>query len=242
MSYKRWEYRKDNLLFVIRYARTSNKKIAPDKKTPIIQTYTFGVEQFNHINSGGTWKELPKYDSSNCGDCPYSGNQGHKAGKCYTHKFIQLKSFEKMLKSIVKKYEGNFDAIPEIPHTPSEELCGLAKNHFVRFGTYGEPVFLPYTFFEKLAVGSYTGYTHQWMKDEYQEYSKFLMASCHSEVERKIARSMNWRSFVAMTENNVEAVHCPASNEMGFVSNCSKCALCSGTMGKGKKDVKIFVH
>ena len=240
--YKRFEYRNNNLLFVVRVGKTQNRKIAPNPKTPIIQTYTLAKEQFECIVNGGTWKDLIKFDAANCGDCPYSGNQGHKAGKCYTHKFIQLKSLETMLKSIARKYGDNFDAIEFIPEQPTEEIIGYAENMFVRFGTYGEPAFWPKQWIEKMAVGSYTGYTHQWAKEQYQYLSNYLMASCHSELERKVANSMGWLAFVAMTENNVKAVHCPASEEMGFKSNCSACSLCSGTKGKGKKDVKIFVH
>jgi hypothetical protein len=33
-----------------------------------------------------------------------------------------------------------------------------------------------------------------------------------------------------------------ASKEMGFKTNCAKCGLCSGTEGKGKKDIKILEH
>jgi hypothetical protein len=38
------------------------------------------------------------------------------------------------------------------------------------------------------------------------------------------------------------AVGCPASKEGGYKSNCATCGLCSGLLGKGKKDVKIIVH
>ena len=54
-----------------------------------------------------------------------------------------------------------------------------------------------------------------------------------------------WRSFQAITSGQHSqsiAVGCPASKEGGYKSNCATCGLCSGLLGKGKKDVKILVH
>ena len=49
-------------------------------------------------------------------------------------------------------------------------------------------------------------------------------------------------SFIATTIGTEKAVSCPASKEMDYKSNCAKCGLCSGLLGKGTKDVKILQH
>jgi hypothetical protein len=40
-----------------------------------------------------------------------------------------------------------------------------------------------------------TGYTHQWNKPEYKDYSKFLMASTHNVFEANIAKDYGFRTF-----------------------------------------------
>jgi hypothetical protein len=68
------------------------------------------------------------------------------------------------------------------------------------------------------------------------------MASVHSAMEEEIASLIGYRSFVVASETQSQFISCPASEEMGFKSNCSKCGLCSGTKGKGKKSVTILEH
>ena len=68
------------------------------------------------------------------------------------------------------------------------------------------------------------------------------MASTHNQEEANAAREIDYRSFIATKDGSEDAVGCPASSEMGFKSNCAKCGLCSGTEGKGKKDIKILEH
>ena len=68
------------------------------------------------------------------------------------------------------------------------------------------------------------------------------MASTHNQEETDEAKKLDYRSFIATLSGEETAVGCPASKEMGYVSNCAKCGLCSGTEGKGSKDVKILMH
>ena len=68
------------------------------------------------------------------------------------------------------------------------------------------------------------------------------MASVHNQAEADEARDKAYRSFIASQDNSEKAVSCPASKEAGFKSNCAKCGLCSGVLGKGKKDIKILQH
>ena len=85
-------------VFVIRKGKTSNDKISDGSE--LIQTYTFSVEQWllASTSKGFGMKKFFSLDSSNCLDCPFSGNQGK--GGCYTHKFQQYVGFISMLRSI----------------------------------------------------------------------------------------------------------------------------------------------
>ena len=49
----------------------------------------------------------------------------------------------------------------------------------VRFGAYGDPVYIPYPIVKAIAsvASNYTGYTHQWARPMYRAYSQFFMAS-----------------------------------------------------------------
>ena len=87
---------------------------------------------------------------------------------------------------------------------------------------------------------NWTGYTHQWEKGWAQEYRDYFMASRHMADD-----AIGWRSFQAIDNDQHQhsnAVGCPASKEGGYKSNCATCGLCSGLLGKGKKDVKILIH
>jgi hypothetical protein len=230
---------------VFRLGKTTNKKIAlPTDK--VLQTYTFSVDQFNYIKekleSGvkPVFKEFFSLDSKNCFDCPFSMNQGK--GGCYTHKVMQYSGFVSMLKSVVNEF-GSLDSIPSFNEEIENKLVKMATGNYVRFGTYGEPSMHPIGLVDVMAsvASSWTGYTHQYFRKP--EYAKFFMASVHNAMQAKTAAErFKYRSFIAAKDNVQGAVKCPASKEAGFVSNCAKCGLCSGTSGKGKKDVVILEH
>lgn len=221
-------------LFVIRKGKTSNDKISDGSE--LVQTYTFSMEQYNLATTqkGFGMKSFFALDGSNCLDCPFSGNQGE--GGCYTHKFNQYVGFLSMLRSIkaedlTRMTMGKIEAIHE-----------MSTDSYVRFGTYGEPSLIPIKLVERMTqlASSWTGYTHQWAKEWAKPYSDFYMASRHETFSAD-----GWRSFLAITPDQAKesnGVSCPASKEGGYKSNCATCGLCSGTSGKGKKDVKINLH
>jgi hypothetical protein len=69
------------------------------------------------------------------------------------------------------------------------------------------------------------------------------MASVHNEAQALFASKQGWKSFIATKEALAKPfVNCPASEEAGFKSTCSKCGLCSGNEGKGQKSVWILQH
>ena len=225
----------DNI-FIVSKSKTSNKKITDGSK--IVQTYTFSLKQWTLANTskGFKMKEFFALDGSNCLDCPFSVGNGN--GGCYTHKFTQYIGFLKMLRSIPS------EALTPLDKAKYTTILDMSHNTYIRFGTYGEPSLLPIALVESMTLlsKSWTGYTHQWNKEWANEFGKFFMASTHNQEEANAAREIDYRSFIATKDGSEDAVGCPASKEMGFKSNCAKCGLCSGTEGKGKKDIKILEH
>ena len=234
-------YRSGNVVHVFRFGEGSNAKIAP-LDLSIVQTYHFSKGQFDLANSREKFSmsDFFKLDSDVCFDCPFAVSAGAKLSACYTHKMNQYSGFLSSVRSI--RTFLTWDEIPEFSAEIAETLCELSKGKYIRFGTYGEPSLIPVDLVSSLCLvaKNWTGYTHQWGKKS--EYSPYFMASCHSEGQAKYAESKGWRSFIAAKEAIQNTVNCPASNEAGFKSTCSKCGLCSGTNGKGKKNVYILEH
>ena len=224
-----------NNIFVVRKGDTSNDKISDGK--PLVQTYTFTAEQWQFANDNGKgMHNFYALDGTNCMDCPFSRMMG--SGGCYTHKFGQYVGFLSMLRTIKA---SDFTVLTLKKESDILEMC---KDTYVRFGTYGEPSLLPIALVGEMAqlASSYTGYTHQWRKDWAKDFSKYFMASVHSQFQANVAQELGYRSFIATKDGNEPAVQCPASKEGGYKSNCAKCGLCSGTQGKGKMNVKIMQH
>lgn len=224
----------NDLVFVVRRGTTSNKKIARDGEI-INQTYTFSREQYRLANCGEkiTMDDFFRADGANCLDCPFSGNVNGKAGACYTQKYQQYSGFLSMLRSI-----GESELTP-LTDRKIQQILWFCRGKFTRFGSYGEPSLLPFELVSDMVTVSknHTGYTHQSTKNWAQPFAAHFMASRHADLQT------GWRSFSVIMDNTpLKAVSCPASEEMGFISNCSKCGLCSGTSGKGKVDVKIYDH
>ena len=226
-----------NNLFVVRKDTTPNDKIS-EGKVKIVQTYTFSIDQWTLANTqkGFGMKQFFALDGSNCLDCPFSLGSGD--GGCYTHKYEQYCGFLKMLRSI------KAELLTEFSQEKESAILEMCNRTYVRFGSYGEPSLLNYNLVDSMAVLSsgWTGYTHQWEKIWAKPYGRFFMASTHNQEQSVIARENEWRSFIATKVGTENATSCPASKEMGYKSNCAKCGLCSGTNGKGTKDVKILEH
>lgn len=234
-------YKTNNVLHVFRSGNTSNLKIAA-AKVEIIQTYHFSKDQFDLANSEQKFSmsDFFALDGSVCFDCPFAVSNGAKLTACYTHKMNQYSGFLSSLRSI--RTTATWDEIPEFSAEIASQISELSAGKYIRFGTYGEPSLIPLDLVSSLCLvaKNWTGYTHQWGKKS--EYSPYFMASCHSEGQANYARSKGWRAFIAAKEAIQNTINCPASEEAGFRSNCSKCGLCSGTNGKGQKNVYILEH
>jgi hypothetical protein len=236
---KKIVYRQGDTITIVTLNSTSNKKIAsPGEK--IVQTYHFSREQYEIAQGKTSMKEFFSHDGKVCFDCPFAVSNGAKLSACYTHKMMQYSGFLSSLRSIGKLMQ--FDDIPEYSTQIGANIVTMCDNKYVRFGTYGEPSLMPISLVRCIVVvaKSWTGYTHQWSKKP--EYAPYFMASTHTEEEERVATLIGYRSFVASPTPISKFISCPASEEMGFKSNCSKCGLCSGTQGKGKKSVIILEH
>ena len=242
-------FRIDDTIQIFRLGTTSNKKIA-SKGEKIVQSYSFAKDQFEEVqlrmvdSSRKGTESFFKHDAAVCGDCPFSVNDANGGkGGCYTHKGHQYFGFISTLKSLAKQY-GSFQNIPEYSDQVAKEIIEFSVGRYVRFGSYGEPSLHPIELVKAVTAvaKNWTGYTHQYFRKP--EYSEFFMASVHNQAQANSAMGkFNYRSFIAVDDNSdIEAIVCPASNEGGFTSNCSKCGLCSGAKGKGKKDIVILEH
>jgi len=231
-------FRDNDVLSIISSSTTSNKKIA-QKRERIVQTYHFSRDQFEEVKRKTTMREFFSHDSAVCMDCPFAVSNGAKLSACYTHKVMQYSGFLSMLRSI----KCEWDEIPTLSETQMLPIINMCIDRYVRFGTYGEPSLLPIHMVKAMTyvAKSWTGYTHQWHKVDHQ-FSHYFMASTHTVEEEETAALIGYRSFVVSKKPIQQYTSCPASKEMGFISNCSKCGLCSGTMGKGKKSVVILEH
>jgi hypothetical protein len=228
-----------DVLHIISSAKTTNKKIAQPGET-IVQTYHFSKEQFEEAQGKTTMRDFFAHDGKVCMDCPFAVSNGAKLSACYTHKMMQYSGFLSQLRSVGKKYD--WDSLPEYDETIAVLAVSMCVERYVRFGTYGEPSLLPVDLVKRMVSlsKSWTGYTHQWRKSD--AYAPYFMASTHTEEEEHSASLIGYRSFVASPTPIPQFISCPASEEMGFKSNCSKCGLCSGTKGKGSKSVIILEH
>ena len=234
-------FRQNDAIIVFTIGTTKNKKIATDKEK-IVQTYSYSKGQFDEVIKPKTsMQDFFAQDKAVCGDCPFAVNNGAKLSECYTHKFTQYTGFLSQLRSIAKEF-GSFDNIPEMNADIALKIIAATKGKYIRFGSYGEPTLIPFSLVEAICkdAKNWTGYTHQWAKK--REYNKYFMASTHNIVQEQFAFNLGFRSFVASPIPLPTLVSCPASKESGFISNCSKCGLCSGVLGKGSKSVIILEH
>ena len=210
------------MVTVFRLGKTSNQKISGQEV--ILQTYHFSLAQFEHVKNGGGYKGFYDLDKANCLDCPYSTNAGN--GQCYVHKFPQTRGLLSMLRSLGKPQKMPI-------HTPKKLIQMSKMASYIRFGTYGEPVFIPLEWIQDMvkARPNWTGYTHQWRKHD--EYAKYFMASVHNGIEKAYADLIGWRYFRAEEQIEKGEVLCPSEK-----TTCSACGLCSGQTRKAKN---IFI-
>jgi hypothetical protein len=169
-------------------------------------------------------------DRAVCGDCP------HRRKACY----VNVTQAPAQVWKAYKK--GNYPTYLPAQHRE------LFKGRGMRFGSYGDPAAIPFDVWAQLLpiIPVRTGYTHQWRTCDPQ-FRFLCMASCETEADRELAKSMGYRTFRIRTKSQVVAekeIVCPASAESGYRTNCQACGACNGAKPglDQRRDVTIIVH
>lgn len=205
------------------------------KTGPMIQTWIIrsDVPPNDAVTTGD--------DASVCGTCPLRGVTQTIANGEKVNRFRGCYVF---VGQAPTRIFNSYRAMQYERGMPASRIAGLA----IRFGAYGDPCAVPIEIWEVLSREAklWTGYTHQWRDDRFQDYQKLLMASVESEAEAIEARGMGWRTFrVAVTGTPPAAgeFHCPASSEEGYRKTCEECLACDGVNGRGQRaSVIIWPH
>ena len=191
-----------------------NKDSKNEKTGPLVQLYILPIDI------------LPKdaYTSGSksvCGDCKYNANNG-----CYV-RWSHLKGLWNSARS----------QSPVSMRLSKELIKGLR----VRVGAAGDPAAIPFAFWDTLlsSCENHTGYTHQWIKPEYQNLSKLFVASTDSKDETRRANDKGWSTFEVIDneEPSASSILClatdPTKQKNGLPFNCASCMGCNGK-GKSK--------
>lgn len=220
-----------------------------DKTGNLVQTWILraDIHPNQAIDSGE--------DKSICGSCPlrgiirpmsersspvpiYGGETTNKGRSCYV---------------LVQNAPANIFKSFKAGHYPqlSEQLAFHFEGKGLRYGSYGDPVAIPISYWDNLlkyCTGkSEPGYTHQWKRSKFAKWRDRIMASTHSLAENDRAAKAGWRTFrtiMDVTEIASNEIICPASAEGGYTANCEKCGACNGRRNKNdkRKSIAIVAH
>ena len=197
---------------------TGFQNSANRKTGNMLQTWILvaAVDPVTAMQTGEEWKV--------CGDCPLRG------GTCYVPRF-------QAPVAVWRKYRR--DGYPPIN-------WDVLQGHMVRIGSFGDPAFVPAAIWSQVlkhCAGS-IGYTHQWRLPGAQYLRQTAMASVESLADQSDAVAAGWRTFRIRMEGQpklADEVVCPASDEAGHRTTCSRCLLCCGR-SKRAKSVVINAH
>jgi hypothetical protein len=214
-----------------------------EKTGNLIQTWIMhqNIHPVEAINTGA--------DEASCGDCPLRG--------------IVMKKSESNYKGSVKRgtinrYRGCYVMVQNAPHNiwvayqnngyplfDKNEHMRWFRGRGIRLGSYGEPVAVPLKVWKPfLGMKAAPGYTHQWRKRKFKHWSKFIMASTHSESEVLEANALGWRSYRsrrADTKLLDNEICCPATLEGGYKHTCESCGACNG--GEvSRRSISTVIH
>lgn len=176
-------------------------------------------------------------DSAICGNCPLRGHRGTNSNGELVHN-LERECYVTIAQSplsIWKAYKRSAYPVLDDLH--------IFNNSAVRFGAYGDPVFIPFPILSEIAnrAQTWTGYTHQWRNPIYSSYRHFLMASVENEEGMSEANESGWRTFRVSSGNadNVAGEILCVNESKGV--QCIKCGLCKGSAIKAK-NIRITVH
>jgi hypothetical protein len=217
---------------VVLIATRGSKRHTNEKTGAMIQTYILRSD-IGPIEATKTGK-----DESICGQCVHRPKLN---GTCYVR-------IDTGPNAVYKAYvRGKTYARP----TRGEVAAGLFRGELVRLGSYGDPGAVPAEVWADVLRGvrGYTGYTHQWAREDMQELKLYCMASCDTEEEMKRAKALGWRVFFVVPTTWLDShampektFLCPASERAGKKLNCNTCLACDGTGGHRASHVVIPVH
>jgi hypothetical protein len=220
------------VMIVTGFSGSSNKKTGAE----LLQTYILR-DDMHPVEASRTGA-----DKAICGGCKHQGlrdDEGMRvegSRECYVNLGQGV--------SIVYKAHARDHYEP----CAEADLADAFEGLLIRFGTYGDPAAVPRRIWEAMVSKSAgrTGYTHQWRDLRFAWLKAYVMASVDTLEEAAEAQAMGWRTFrvappVGWTKEAAESL-CPASEEGGKATTCDRCQLCSGTKGKGKRNIVIPNH
>jgi hypothetical protein len=226
----------DSNIVVIATGLGTGQKSKNSKTGAMIQTWILAknLAPMAAIHSGN--------DSIVCGNCPLRGvtipkqqagspNQTvNKERACYVN-------VSKAPSNIWKAYKkGHYI------YLTGKSLLDAFRDKTVRFGSYGEPVLIPFKIVKSIAsvAKGWTGYTHTWNNPLFSAYKSYFMASTN-EMDYKQAIAQGWRTFTLTNKVIKNQIVCPASAERGHKTTCEKCLLCSG-ISRDARSITIASH
>ena len=124
-----------------------------------------------------------------------------------------------------------------------DQACKFLTNKKLRFGSYGDPSFIPLSDIEKItkACQGWLGYTHYWREIPLQ-YSKYFMASVESKADKLLANSLGYRVFEVFFDDTMtidnDSILCP---NFTHSVQCVDCGLCDGKKGDSDKRKNICI-
>jgi hypothetical protein len=126
---------------------------------------------------------------------------------------------------------------------PMMALQHIGDGRTIRLGTYGDPAAVPFDVWSSLLThaAGHTGYTHQWRREDFRPFARFIQASCETEGDvaraHRIGFAGTFRVLPIGAALPERAMLCPASEEAGKRTTCADCLVCSGS-----RDVVIHAH
>lgn len=200
-----------------------NKSSRNSKTGGMIQTYILCADSnpIDAVNSGA--------DTAICGGCMHRKNPLTGLRTCYVRIDTGPHNVYKAWK------RGNYSALTD---------WAIFTNRPVRMGTYGDPAAVPLYVWQNIAAyaSTTTGYTHQWRSRKFAGLAPFCQASADSAEDVVKANEKGFGTFrVLPVFESVpsDALHCPASAEMGKKATCLDCGACDGF---SKRNVAIYAH
>ena len=203
--------------------KTKNKKLSDSDRKGMIQTWIMRTDIAPHvaIKSGA--------DESVCGGCIHRPSLG---GACY------VLGYQAPLAIWKAYHRGGYD----------HQLEPIAIGRDLRLGAYGNPSAVPVGIWGQHTKGAetITGYDHRWRDLDPSMWAQFVMASTETPWDTFKANYLGWRTFrVKLPEEPLLPFErgCPASEEMGKILDCQRCAQCDGTRkGASRPSRAINVH